>query len=284
MRTEIRSLPLGVSGSLFRTPDPASYEECRQAGVSHVEICFVPEWCDLQREALHEKLLQQKNWADNAGIMLWSIHLPFGDEEDPSCMDETRRIAMTARHIERIRAAEGTGMRKVVLHGSYEPIAPAERQTRIAALRRSLAELGEAAGAQGMQIALECLPRTCIGSTIAETAEIIDGMDDIGLCCDTNHLLYDMTEDFIRTFGSRVVTLHISDYDRVNERHWFPGQGTNDWNAILGALEAVKYTGPALFELAVRDWSKRPTCGQIRKCWDGLVEKYEAAKAAGNDA
>lgn len=47
---------------------------------------------------------------------------------------------------------------------------------------------------------------------------------------DTNHLLKDLTEEFIKNLGLKVVTLHVSDYDRIDERHWIPGKGVNDWN------------------------------------------------------
>ena len=278
---KISELPLGVSGSLFRIPERESYAECRRAGVRCVELCFDDRWKVLSTEELRREFAAQRDMAKAEDVRLWSLHLPFGFDEDPSALDAADREAILKRHIGRMEAAWGLGIQKVVLHGSYEPIDPGERGARVENLRDSLRRMADAAASLGMQIALEDLPRTCMGNTIGEMAAILKGLDKIGICCDTNHLLFDTTEDFIRAFGNRIVTLHISDYDRVNERHWFPGRGVNDWNAILAALEAAGYEGPALFELAVRDPAARPTCEQIRDCWDGLVKEYENATRAG---
>lgn len=268
------NIPLGVSGSLFGTPTADSYLECGRANISHVEICFAEEWKNMSREALRAELAKQYEWAGARNVRLWSMHLPFGYEEDPSSPNETIRLDTLKRNIERIKAADGFGIGKVVIHASYEPISAAEREGRIGLLRDSLKKLADEADKHQMQIALEDLPRTCIGNTIAEMRRIMDGLDGVGICCDTNHLLFDKTEDFISAFGSRIVTTHISDYDRVNERHWFPGKGINDWNAILKALENTGYQGPALYELGVKDPAKRPTCDQIRLNWDGIVAAY----------
>ncbi len=79
---------------------------------------------------------------------------------------------------------------------------------------------------------------------------LIQGVDGIGLCLDTNHLLQEKNEDFVRKLGSRAVTLHVSDYDGIDERHWIPGRGINDWTALIQALKATGYRGPFMFESA----------------------------------
>ena len=55
--------------------------------------------------------------------------------------------------------------------------------------------------------------------------------------------------DFVKALGNKIVTLHVSDFDMVNERHWRPGEGKNDWKSILGALKEVGYAGPWLYEM-----------------------------------
>jgi sugar phosphate isomerase/epimerase len=141
--------------------------------------------------------------------------------------------------------------KKLVIHGSYEisrPIPAAERQARIAASRKSLAALAGKAKTLNAQLALECLPRSCLGNTSQEIQILADGIPSLGICLDTNHLLQEKNEDFISAIGSRIVTLHISDYDRSDEKHWLPGQGVNDWNAIVKTLQDKGYRGPFLFE------------------------------------
>jgi predicted dehydrogenase len=98
------------------------------------------------------------------------------------------------------------------------------------------------------QMALECLPRNCLGNTSEEILALVRGIDAVGICVDTNHALQEKTEDFIRRVGSRVVTIHVADYDGIDEKHWLPGKGINNWTAIVKALQDVGYAGPFLFE------------------------------------
>lgn len=44
-------------------------------------------------------------------------------------------------------------------------------------------------------------------------------------------------------------SLHISDYDFVDERHDLPGCGINQWHALLDLLKDAGYNGPALYEI-----------------------------------
>lgn len=45
------------------------------------------------------------------------------------------------------------------------------------------------------------------------------------------------------------VSLHISDYDFVDERHDVPGHGINHWETLLDLLKEAGYSGPALYEI-----------------------------------
>ena len=110
-------------------------------------------------------------------------------------------------------------------------------------------ELLEIAKANGSVIAVEDLPRTCLGNNAAEIAELISVHPDLRVCFDTNHLLTEDAADFIRTIGKKIITTHISDYDFINERHWLPGEGQLDWQRILQAFNDINYDGVWLYEL-----------------------------------
>ena len=61
-----------------------------------------------------------------------------------------------------------------------------------------------------------------------------------------------MTDDnvkFINELGSKIITLHVSDYDFVDEKHWLPYEGNNDWVGIVTALENAGYEGPWMYEI-----------------------------------
>ena len=74
--------------------------------------------------------------------------------------------------------------------GAAEPIDPAERAQRIAQSKESLSRLGEQAHAADVQLALELLPRTCLGNTADELEVLLADVpsEQAGFCLDTNHL------------------------------------------------------------------------------------------------
>ena len=99
-------------------------------------------------------------------------------------------------------------------------------------------------------IAVENLPRTCLGRNSQEMLELISAHPALRICFDTNHLLGEDPVEFVQKVGKHFITMHVSDYDFLNERHWLPGEGKLDWQALLAALEAVGYSGPWLYEVS----------------------------------
>mgnify|MGYP001366032461 CR=1 FL=1 len=265
---------VGTSSSLFRRFGEKELIACKEAGVEYIELCLFARTFDLSKDALTSACQSLAQKAGSIGVKFWSIHLPFGNEWDISAPDEDFRKAIIQKLVELMESSACLKAQKAVIHGSFEPIHPDERSARLKACRESLSELSIAANRLGMQLAVECLPRTCLGNTTAEMLHIIEGIDLLGVCCDMNHLLTDKAEDFIKALGSRLVSLHVSDYDRVDERHWMPGRGLNDWNAIIEALEQIGYDGPFLFEVGRHDLSNPIRPADLKRCWDKLLEDY----------
>ena len=99
---------------------------------------------------------------------------------------------------------------------------------------------------------VELLPRTCLGNTVSELAELLDGQDTetLGVCLDSNHAMDRWRDlpDYIRELGDRLWTLHISDYDGVDEKHQMPGEGVVEWGRFASALRDIDYDGPFNYE------------------------------------
>ena len=136
-----------------------------------------------------------------------------------------------------------------MLHPSSEPIADGEREQRI---RNSIASIGilrREAARIGAQLCIEDLPRTCLGRNSAELLRIIAPYPEVKICFDTNHLLSEDLLHFVEACGDRIATVHVSDYDMVDERHWLPGKGKIDWPALYGALMKAGYKGVLMFDL-----------------------------------
>lgn len=263
---------VGTSSSLFGRLEEAHLVACKDAGVTAVE--FVVSRNDPERGARYAPLAKQ---AADLGIDIWSIHLPFGVPWDISSLDPDIRQASIEGNIEIMERTVAWGPKKMILHPSYEPIADEERAERMKHCTESLHALGEAADRLGVQIAVECLPRTCLGNTSEEIITLLQAHSNLGVCCDVNHLLHETPQHFIANVGSKIATLHISDYDAVDERHWLPGRGVIDWTAVITELLRAGYEGPFMYEVSNRNLAddERITPQVLMDCWQGLREAYE---------
>ena len=218
----------------------------REAGITHAEVSL--------SIADHARIDYGRVGAAFAesGVTLWSWHLPFSPSRylDPSSSDASLRVATVDTFSTIMRRAAAIGARRFVVHSSSEPIGPTCRALQLENARESLCLLGDVAGELGAMLAVEDLPRTCIGNCTDEIEMLIGTHPHIGVCFDTNHLLLERAEDFLARLGGRLVTLHVSDYDFIDERHLLPGEGKIDWVTMMDALDAAGYEGAFLYELA----------------------------------
>ena len=183
-------------------------------------------------------------------IMLWSYHLPFTprDESDVSSVDATVRERTMKYLGELIKKATDIGVEKFVIHPTSTEHDEA-RDERIKYAMESLGRLAELADTCGAIICVEDLPRTCIGNTSDEILKLISANDKLRVCLDTNHLMQETPMDFIKKVGNKIKTLHVSDYDFVNECHWIPGEGKINWHELYQALQGVGYDGVWMYEV-----------------------------------
>ena len=215
---------LGV-GSSTSSMSPEEMAAAAKAGVEYVEIGISGRGTVAE---IREKALHAKRMADEAGLKVWSCHLPFSRKLDISVLNDSARMANLEFLTEMIAICGEVGPEKLVLHPSSEPIADGEREQRI---RNSIASIGilrREAARIGAQLCIEDLPRTCLGRNSAELLRIIAPYPEVKICFDT---------------------VHVSDYDMVDERHWLPGKGRIDWPALYGALMKAGYKGVFMYEL-----------------------------------
>ncbi len=249
--------PLAVSTSVFAGPvDETHWDALDESGVRAVELVGPSTKCPLDDP---DWFRRAESRLRRSRTRLHSVHLPYGRTLDLSQPDDAGRAAALAATERHLRLAAALGAPLVVVHPSAEPIADAERAARLDRARRSLEALSRVAAEHGVRMAVECLPRTCLGNTAAELRSIVDALDaaTVGVCLDVNHL--NLREPDIgaavAALAPRLLTLHCSDNDGVDERHWLPGAagGVIDWRAFLGALRENGYPGPFLYEVRAPD-------------------------------
>lgn len=191
-----------------------------------------------------------KELSEKYGIQLWSFHLPFLPFDRIDLSKKELCEHTVAYFSQLIREASAVGIQKFIVHPSGEPIEESDREDRLECARESLRRLAEFAQGYNAVIAVEDLPRTCLGRDSDEILALVSAHPALRVCFDTNHLLRENPVYFVERAGSRIITTHVSDYDLIDERHWLPGEGNVDWNALITALKQVGYEGAWLYEVA----------------------------------
>lgn len=191
------------------------------------------------------------------GLHVSSVHLPFGPELDVSSPEKGDAAVKDMENI--LDWATGKKIGIAVIHASFEPIDPLDRPARLARAVESIKTLGACAKAGGITLAVEDLPRTCLGNRAEEILILTGGGRNASICFDVNHLLLESHRDFLIKTAPYIVTTHFSDYDMVDERHWLVGDGCIDWAELIGLLENYGYKGRYVFEL---DETSSPKLGR----------------------
>jgi hexosaminidase len=187
-----------------------------------------------------------------AGVRPRTVHADFGPSLDISSPDAVPRSAGIEAIAVALDLAVRVGADIVVAHPSSAPIEREARGSRMDQARRSIESLAEQAQEAGCRLALELLPRSCLGNSADELLFLLQGVDPAaaGVCLDVNHLMdrFASLPEVVIRLAPRLIALHCSDYDGVDEKHWPPLQGVLDWAAFLSALSNIGFAGPLHYE------------------------------------
>lgn len=256
-------------------PTVEELHEARADGIRWIEVAVNQCYRGVPNEEKYPRMRQMKERLDSAGIRVWSVHLPFSRQLDISVADDSQRAKNVAVLSKMIRwSCELYAPQRLVLHPSSEPIADSLREQRIGNAIASIRALKKVADAEGVELCVENLPRTCLGNTPEELVRIVDAVPGVGICFDTNHYTQGTIPHFIEVAGSRIRTVHISDYDFVNECHWLPYEGQIDWAAFLRDLrEKARYDGVLMYEVkTLRRDGSRTTPRDIATSFDRMCK------------
>lgn len=217
-----------------------------------------------------------KNLTEVSGVEVWSVHLPYSRTLDVSVTDVQIRENMINECTSIIELCSRLQPKKFIIHPSAEPIEDLEREQRILNSIESLKILNETAQTFNARLTIECLPRTCLGNTSEELLRIVNAVgNNAEICFDSNHLLKEKPEEFISEAGNLITTVHISDYDGLDEKHWLPGKGVINWTSIIRELTKQGYTGPFMFEVVPRN-NTGMEISDLTETWKKLLDDYYA--------
>ncbi len=262
-----------TGGKLFikdtETFNEEFFKNCAEAGIRNIEpsLGILEPYLTFDFKGL-------KKLSDTYGVKVWSFHLPFRPYEiiDISSSDKDVKKSAVDNYSELIKKAGDIGIDKYVIHSSCvfkrEEVGKDFVRERLENAKESLARLADVAESAGGVMAVENLPPICCPTDYTEHLELLSADDRLRACFDTNHIVGGDPAEHIRALGERLITLHVSDYDLIFEKHWFPGEGKNNWNEIIDALSDINYKGVWLYEVAFGSLPTLPYTRRSLTCED----------------
>ena len=268
----MKNWSLGISSCCDGTASRELMEQYAAVGATHMEVSLRPtvlaalDWKQVEKDARE------------TGITLWSVHLPFYPVEKANISSTDpaiRRYAIEAHKVELARAADA-GVKVAVVHPSSGlDECHLKRELRLALAKESLSELAEYAAHAGITLGVENMVRSGLGNRYVEMLDMLSCDDRLGWVFDTNHPILQNPCEYAKACVHRMVSMHVSDYDGLNERHWLPGEGVIDWQSLIRVLDEGGYTGPWMYELSFtcpKSTIRRPlTTADYRANYDALM-------------
>lgn len=187
---------------------------------------------------------------EKSGILTPTVHLPHLSNFDLSALDETERKAAIENQKNILKLLLPLKPSVAVVHASAGVVPEADYDRRKDALIRSLQTFAPYCRELGVRVAVENLTQVSMVQTGADMMEVLEGAadDNVGVCFDVNHVLKEPPTKFIQTVGKHIITMHVSDNDGKEEKHFLPGDGVIDWKAVFSALQAIDYQSTMIVE------------------------------------
>lgn len=289
-----KPLRLGYSIDIKKiTPETMQYAKAN--GIDCIEIAGINGLIDKNNrrfkgsdEEVADLFASVKKTADDVGIIIWSVHMPYSDSMDISLPNELSRRKVVALHKKIIELSKVLQPAIILFHPSYY-LGLNERDVRKKQMIESAIALNEYVKAAKASMVIENMlgPELLkdekrerpLCRTVDEAVEIMNLLPaDIYSAIDMNHIKN--PERLILAMGERLKSVHVADGTGEEENHYFPcsGQGQNDWVSILSALDKARYTGPFMYECHYKD------VADMKGCYESLYKSFinEKYKTAAN--
>lgn len=201
---------------------------------------------------LNKDFSNLKKVADEEGMLLQSVHAPFGKMnhvwiESDQTEDSVKEL------IECLIESKKVGAPIVVMHAfiGFNDHTPTEFGLN------NIAKVVDLARNLNIKIAFE---NTEGEEYLAAIMERFKNEKHVGFCWDTGHeMCYNHSQDLLKLYGDRLFCTHlndnlgISDYNGVitwtDDLHLLPFDGIADWNDVASRLNKCNFNSELTFEL-----------------------------------
>ena len=129
--------PMGKSMGHWTGFNLESMKANKAAGLEYIEVTM-NDVIGKDLPGAPERAQALMNDIQEAGLKVWSVHMPYSRSIDISLIDDAKR-AEAVQYLKDVMRVAGTFQPQyVVLHPSYEPIYPDEREDRLAQSHASI--------------------------------------------------------------------------------------------------------------------------------------------------
>jgi sugar phosphate isomerase/epimerase len=261
-------MPLAIHNWMRAEPLEATLSRIASLGYDYLEIQGTPEAYDTR--TVRQQLKKH-------GIKCWgSVTLMLG-KRNLLAVDEGER-AQSVQYVKDIitMVKELEGEMVSVVPGTVGKIMPGARpEEEWEWAVASMQECYEFAHKAGIKLGIEPINRfetyfVNRGDQALALAEATG--PDCGVCLDIFHMNIEEQDPHatIRKVGDRLVGFHVAENNRMA-----PGMGSIDWQALVGTLKEVGFTGPLSVEFAapVDRTPANPYPNSIDEAPEGLSEE-----------
>lgn len=167
------------------------------------------------------------NMVSDQGLLIDNIHCPYQDVNDLWSQDKGVRNKMIDRYYSYIEACAKHKISHMIMHATDEVYFFSEKSIGV----NSLLSIAKRAQDYGVKVAIEnTRDYQVIDFLLSEI-----GIDSLGLCYDSSHdWIYGQSEGILlNKWKQRLLCTHLSDNNRLEDKHWIPGDGQVKWNKIM---------------------------------------------------
>lgn len=148
---------LGTSTLLLNGFSQDKLNQTETEGVSYIELdSYV--FRDKTDEELEDWIKEIEQKVNEAGLKVWSVHLPFSDQLDISTLNEEDRKTTVEKHKKIMAMMAPLDVQKYVVHPSAEPVEDEKRSEQLENAIESLEILTREAKKYSGTLALEAMP------------------------------------------------------------------------------------------------------------------------------